>query len=347
MPGPETKNLSPRIVDPPVRSQRVLVLGATGTIGSATVRSLVRLGHEVVCFLRPPADIGKTEGREALTDLLNGAELRFGHVTDKDSFTLEGVRGEHFDVLVSCLASRTGAPRDSWLIDYQAHVQALDVARNAGVQHFILLSAICVQKPVLAFQHAKLAFEERLKNSGLRYSIVRPTAYFKSLSGQINRLKQGKPFLMFGNGSGTACKPIGSNDLGQYLAECIDDESRHNMILPIGGPGKAITPREQGAYLFELLDLEPRFRQVPLKLLDTIVFTLGVLGRAIPPMADKAEMSRIARYYATESMLVLDPSTGKYDAAATPSYGKETLFDYYEQLVTEKISNELGDHAIF
>ena len=57
-----------------------------------------------------------------------------------------------------------------------------------------MLSAICVQKPKLAFQHAKLKFEDTLQTSGLNYAIVRPTAYFKSLTGQVKRVKQNRPF---------------------------------------------------------------------------------------------------------------------------------------------------------
>ena len=56
---------------------------------------------------------------------------------------------------------------------------------------------------------------------------------------------------------------------------------------------------------------------------------LAPLGRVLPPLAAKAELARIGRYYATESMLVLDPATGRYEADATPSTGTETLFDYY------------------
>ena len=36
----------------PSPARRVLILGATGTIGIATVRELVRRLHEVVCFVR-------------------------------------------------------------------------------------------------------------------------------------------------------------------------------------------------------------------------------------------------------------------------------------------------------
>lgn len=323
------------------------MLGATGTIGRATVRALVRRGHEVVCFVRPRAGVGGSLAADDSVRLLAGASVRFGDVSDPPSLAREGFRGEHFDALVSCLASRTGAPKDAWAIDHQAHLNALAAAQQAGVTQVVLLSAICVQKPLLAFQHAKLAFEKALIESGLNYSIVRPTAFFKSLSGQIDRVRKGKPFLIFGDGTLTACKPISDDDLGAYLADCLDDASRHRQVLPIGGPGEAITPRQQGEHLFALLGQPPRFKQVPVALLDAIIAVLSTLGRVVPALAAKAELARIGRYYATESMLVLDPASGHYDAAATPSTGSDTLFDHYARLVRGEVKDERGDHAVF
>ena len=323
------------------------MLGATGTIGRATARALVERGHDVVCLVRPRAGVGGRLVQEDSLRLLQGASVRFGDVTDPTSLARDGFRGERFDVLVSCLASRTGEPRDAWAIDHDAHVNALAAARQAGVSQVVLLSAICVQKPRLAFQHAKLAFETALIASGLTYSIVRPTAFFKSLSGQIDRVKAGKRYLIFGDGTLTACKPIGDDDLGRYLADCLDDEDRHDRILPIGGPGDAITPKQQGEHLFALLHREPRFRRVPVALLDTIVAVLGALGKVLPSLAGKAELARIGRYYATESMLVLDPATDRYDAAATPSTGSETLFDFYARSIADEAAPERGDHSVF
>ncbi len=323
------------------------MLGATGTIGRATVRALVGRGHEVVCLVRSRAGIGGRLGQADSTKLLAGASLRFGDATDPESLARDGFRGECFDALVSCLTSRTGAPADAWAIDHRAHIEALSAAKQAGVTQMVLLSAICVQKPLLAFQHAKLAFETALIASGLTYSIVRPTAYFKSLSGQIERVSTGKPFLVFGDGRLTASKPIGDDDLGAYLADCLDDASRHDRVLPIGGTGPAITPRQQGEALFSLLGREPRFRQVPVALLDAIILGLGVLGRLAPTLKDKAELARIGRYYATESMLVRDPATGCYDADATPETGTETLFDFYARAIRGEAVAERGDHAVF
>jgi divinyl chlorophyllide a 8-vinyl-reductase len=327
--------------------QRLCVLGATGTIGRATVGALLRRGHEVVCFVRTRSGVGGSLRPTDSARLFEGAAVRVVDSVDTASMARDGFAGERFDAVVSCMASRTGAPKDAWAIDHRAHLTALDAARQAGVSHFVLLSAMCVQKPLLAFQQAKLAFETALIESGLRYSIVRPTAFFKSLSGQIERVRRGRPFLVFGDGTLTACKPISDDDLADYIAGCLEDENRWNRILPIGGPGEAITPRQQGEALFALLGRPPRFRSAPVALFDVIVGGLGVLGRIAPSLAEKVELARIGRYYATESMLVLDPGTGRYDAAATPSTGNQTLFDFYRSVLAGAEAPERGDHAVF
>lgn len=333
---PPTSSSNPSPAQPHTR--RILLLGGTGTIGRATALALVQHGHEVVCLMRPRHTGWAVEG----------AQSRPCNVTDLASLVRDGVRGERFDVMVSCLASRTGAPADAWAIDHDAHVAALAAARQAGVTQFVLLSAICVQKPLLAFQQAKLAFEKELVASGLTYSIVRPTAFFKSLSGQVERVRRGKPFLVFGDGRLTACKPISDEDLAEFIAGCVADETRHNRILPIGGPGPAITPRQQGEYLARAFGRAPRFRQVPVGLLDAIIALLGALGRFAPALAAKAELARIGRYYATESMLVWDAAAGRYDADATPSTGQDTLFAFYDRLASgREAAPDRREHAVF
>ncbi len=327
--------------------QRVCILGATGTIGRATVGALMRRGHDVVCLVRPRAGVGGSPMPQDVARLFEGATVKVVDPADPASLARDGFAGERFDTVISCMASRTGAPKDAWAVDHRAHLNVLEAAQKAGVGHFVLLSAICVQKPLLAFQQAKLAFEAALIGSGVRYSIVRPTAFFKSLSGQIKRVLRGRPFLVFGDGTLTACKPISDDDLAAYIAGCLEYEDRWNRILPIGGPGEAITPRQQGEALFAMLGRPPRFQSAPVALLDVVIGVLGALGHIAPSLADKAELARIGRYYATESMLVLDPRSGRYDAAATPSTGTQTLFDFYHSVLAGADAPDRGDHAVF
>ena len=319
--------------------KRIFFLGATGTIGRATVRALLAQGHEVICFAR---------NRNAAQHVaLAGADMRFGDVGDLASLRSEGLCGESFDAVVSTLASRTGVPRDAWAIDYKAHSLMLQLAQEANIPQMVLLSAICVQKPLLAFQQAKLAFEQELIASGLTYSIVRPTAFFKSLSGQVERVRAGKPYIMFGDGRMTACKPISDDDLAAYLVDCLNDGEKWNKILPIGGPGSALTPRAQGELIFGALGREPKFRSVPLALLKAISAALSAAGMFHRSIADKAELAKIGLYYASQSMLVINPETGLYDEALTPSTGKDLLAQHYARLLRGDIADDRGDHAVF
>ncbi|HEX7718859.1 MAG TPA: NAD(P)H-binding protein [Woeseiaceae bacterium] len=314
---------------------RVLLAGASGYIGRAVVAALLRRGHEVIALVRNPAAA------------LPGCTIRVAEVTDADNLAraLDGLRA---DSVISCLASRSGLPDDARRVDYGANSNLLGAARNAGVRRFVLLSAICVQRPRLAFQQEKLRFESELAASGIDYTIVRPTAFFKSLSGQVERVLAGKPFLVFGDGTQTACKPISEADLAGYITDCIDDPSARNRILPIGGPGPAITPRQQGELLFNVADRPPQFRRVPVAMFSAATGILGPLGKVFPAAAAKAELARIGQYYATESMLVWDERRGRYDADATPSTGSETLRDHYVRILRDGMAGqELGDHKLF
>lgn len=291
---------------------RILVAGATGTIGRAVTAELARRGHEVVPWGRGagpfPAGIG---------------------------------------AVVSCMASRTGTPADAWAIDHAAHAALLRAAVAAGTGRWVQLSAICVQRPKLAFQQAKLAFEAELAAAPLAWTVVRPTAFFKSLSGQVARVAAGRPFLVFGDGRRMACKPISDADLARFLADALTDPASHGRILPIGGPGPALTPRDQAAILSRLLGREVPVRQVPPGLLRGIAAGLGALGLVWPRARDKAELARIGHYYATESMLVWDAAAGRYDAAATPEAGADRLEDHYAALLSGTAADDRGAHAVF
>jgi divinyl chlorophyllide a 8-vinyl-reductase len=331
---------------------RILLAGASGYIGRHVFRELNGRGHEVVGLVRPAADVRGLEpddlSRSDAHDPANRPSLRRCELTELDDLLKRGTQGEAFDAVVSCIASRTGGIRDSHAVDYQANRHLLEAARRSGARHFVLLSAICLQHPLLAFQRAKLAFEAELRQADIDWSIVRPTAFFKSLAGQVPRIQAGKPFLIFGPGDGPPCKPISEADLAAYMADCLQEPTLKNRVLPIGGPGPAITPRERGDMLFELSGRRPRFRHLPLSIFDIAEKLLAPASRFLPRLEDKAEFARIGRYYATEPMLALNPETGRYDDATTPEYGEQTLREFYRRVLEEGLAGqELGDQSLF
>ena len=318
--------------------REILLLGATGSIGRVTARALLEAGHPVAALVRPGADLRGLGGCGR-----GGGRVIEGRVTDPGD--VQRAMALRPFAVVSCLASRTGAAADAWAVDHAAHALVLKAAVAAGVGQFVLLSAICVQKPLLEFQRAKLAFEADLQAAPLDWSIVRPTAYFKSLSGQVARVQAGRGFLVFGDGRLTACKPISDRDLGRFLALCLTDPDKRNRVLPIGGPGPAITPLDQAAMLARLLGRPVPVRRVPVALMDGIIDGLSLAGLVSPRLRAKAGLARIGRYYATESMLVWTGT--RHDPDATPEFGSDRLEDHYAAMLRGEVADDRGAHAVF
>ena len=296
---------------------KIFVAGSTGYIGKNVVKYALDNGFDVVTAKRhsdnKPGQLNK--------------KLKVIKISNNDNNWIADL--EKVDIIISCLASRTGEPRDAHLVDYKLNCLLLEKAKALKCSQFILLSAICVQKPRLAFQFEKLAFEEELKKSGLNFSIVRPTAYFKSLSGQIENIKKGKPYVYFGDGQLTQCNPISEKDLSLYILSCIKDKTKWRKILPIGGPKQSITPKDIGKILFEIFEVSPKYKSFPTKLLDAIRLLLLIISPFSNWAKNKSELIKIAKYYATESMLIWDEKKECYDANMTPSTGKDTLRDYF------------------
>lgn len=131
----------------------ILVTGATGNIGSPLLRELRAHGAGPLRGLtREPARAAFPEGVEAVAgDLTRTPSLRPA---------LEGARSLF-------LVSRTGED-----------AEIIEAARTAGVEHVVLVSSITVQThPHLGPADENLAVERLLKDSGMTWTILRPTQF--------------------------------------------------------------------------------------------------------------------------------------------------------------------------
>uniref|UniRef100_UPI0007C71089 NAD(P)H-binding protein n=1 Tax=Streptomyces prasinus TaxID=67345 RepID=UPI0007C71089 len=131
----------------------ILVTGATGNIGSALVRQLRGAGSSPVRALTRDAS------RASFPD---GVEAVEGDLTRPVSLkpALDGVRSLF-------LVPGVGAEAD-----------VLTAARQAGVEHVVLVSSITVRThPRLPAAAENLAVERLLQGSGMNWTILRPTQF--------------------------------------------------------------------------------------------------------------------------------------------------------------------------
>ena len=233
--------------------------------------------------------------------------------------------------LCNFVRSPSGNKRDAYAIDYQATLNCLEIGQEEDVnaKHFVLLSAFCVRRPLLQLQKAKLKFEKALTSQNdLTYSIVRPTAFFKSVSGQFESMKKGNAYVVFGDGAVTRCNPISEEDLAEFMVDCISDKSRHNQIINIGGPDEPLTAKRLGEMMQNSMGKEPTFVYAPTGIFDIIINLLQFLASATKMefFDNAAETARIGKYYAVEDML----TTEQHE-----KYGKITMQMHYDKLIAE------------
>ncbi len=287
-------------------TKTILIVGATGYIGSAVVEESVRQGHDVIAVTRSPANDGQ----------FDGAEVVVADVTDPAS--IAKMFNRKIDVVISCLACRSGLPKDFDDIDYKATLNVLNAAQENGTEKFILLSAICVRKPELPLQLAKLKMEDALIRSGIDYTIVRPTAYFWVFDAQTKMIAKGKPGYVIGMGDQVRHNPIAKEDLAEFMVGSISNSERKDRIFILGGPevpDNIVTYKESLLMVFESMGKEPKIVSIPSWLLTAVIRLTWFIGLFFRKIGVFSEFLKITQYYLENDM-------------RAPGYGSITLKQY-------------------
>jgi divinyl chlorophyllide a 8-vinyl-reductase len=275
------------------KAETVLIVGATGYIGSAVVAESVRQGYDVIAVTRTPKNDGQ----------FDGAEVALADVTDPVS--IAEVFNRKIDIVISCLGCHSGLARDFDAIDYKATLNVLNAAKENGAEKFILLSAICVRKPDLPLQLAKLKMEDELIRSGIDYANVRPTAYFWVFDSQARMIAKGKPGFLIGSGDQAIHNPIAKEDLAEFMVDCIDNSERVNRIHIIGGPEvpeNIVTYRDSLMMMFESMGKEPKLIDIPNWLIMAVIHITRFIGLFVRKIGVFSELLHIIYYYSNNDM---------------------------------------------
>ncbi|MDJ0730744.1 MAG: SDR family oxidoreductase [Crocosphaera sp.] len=149
---------------------KALVAGATGETGRRIVQELVNRQIPVRALVRDQ-DKGKTI-------LPPEVELVVGDVLEVDSLT-KAMSG--CTVLLCATGARPSLdPSGPYQVDYEGTKNLVNVAKEQGIEQFVLVSSLCVSRffhPLNLFWlvlYWKKQAETYLENSGLKYTIVRP-----------------------------------------------------------------------------------------------------------------------------------------------------------------------------
>jgi len=149
---------------------RVALIGGTGFVGHHLVKQLLQQGHTPVLLVRP--------GSEHRLELPDRCQVIKGSVDDEDAIAalLEGVDAVIFNIGILREKPALGITFKRLQQDAPTHVMQTALAQ--GVRRFLLMSANGIEARSTPYQLTKWAAEEALKQSGLDWTIFRPSVIF-------------------------------------------------------------------------------------------------------------------------------------------------------------------------
>lgn len=207
---------------------KVLITGATGFVGPKIVHALRAQDRDVRALVRRP------ERATELRDL--GVELAVGDVTDPDSLAAAASGCTHVIHLVAII---TGKPATFDLVMAQGTRNLVDAARMAGVERFVLMSALGSEQSSVPYYRAKSAMEQTVRTSGLDHVIFRPSFVFGRDGGAlptfIRQVRYSPVVTVIGPGLQRS-QPIWADDVAAYFAASLELPNAAGHTYEIGGP---------------------------------------------------------------------------------------------------------------
>jgi NADH dehydrogenase len=210
---------------------KVLVTGGTGFVGPKVVHALRAQGREVRALVRRP---------ERATQLAAwGTELVSGDVTDPPSLRAAVDGCTHVVHLVAIIK---GSPADFERVMTQGTKDLVAAAKAAGIERFVLMSALgtsAATKDTVPYFASKWAMEQETLQSGLEYTIFRPSFVFGQDGGAlptfIKQVRYSPVVTVIGSGL-QRLQPIWVENVAQYFSRGVDDPQAANRTFEIGGP---------------------------------------------------------------------------------------------------------------
>lgn len=214
----------------------ILVAGATGMVGGETCRLLRAAGEPVRALVRATSRPEKIAQLAGLGCEIVRGDLRVGASLDE---ACSGTRA----VITTVSAMPFAWTADNTLdrVDLDGQRRLIDAAVKARVHHFTCVTFSGNIDHPFPLRNAKRAVEAHLRDSGLEYTILRPS-YFAEvwLSPAVGFDYVGAKATLYGDGR----KPISwisFADVAKFAAATIDNPAATNATLELGGP-EALSP---------------------------------------------------------------------------------------------------------
>lgn len=222
-------------------SKRVAIIGGTGFVGSHLVDALHAAGHTTSLLVRA--------GSEDKVRRAEGQRVTVGDLDDDDAVraVLQGCDAVIY--LVGILRENRTKGITFRKMQYEGVVRVADAAKAAGILRFLLMSANGVDAEATPYQQTKLDAENYVEDTGMRYTVLRPSVVFGDPRGRMEFATQlrndmvNMPVPAVGFYSGlkpsdgpVLMAPIHVEDVAVAFVAALDDDTTIGETFELCGP---------------------------------------------------------------------------------------------------------------
>lgn len=246
---------------------RILLFGASGHLGKRVAAELVARGHQLARVVRSKAKTSELTHPAMETKVVNLSR------PDEWAGLTEG-----FDAVVSCLGksvSPTDRSRASFReVDLDINTNILKDAVRQEVRKFVYVSAFhSEQLTHLEYFRVHHEFSQRLIQSGIDYSIIKPPAIFSAFLDLIAMARKGR-LVHLGTGEHMT-NPIYEGDLAKVV---VDSISQSKVVREVGGV-ETLSRRQLNELVQQEINPDKKIPTVPLRLVQTFLPLLKMMDR--------------------------------------------------------------------
>ncbi len=299
---------------------KILLVGATGTLGRQIAKQAIEEGHEVRCFVRNPRKASFLQ--EWGCELTKGNLLNSGDI----DYALQDI-----EVVID---SATGRPEDSKSIyetDWDGKLNLFNACESKKIKRVIFLSILSTEKfRNVPLMDVKYCTEKLLEKSNFDYTIFKCAAFMQGVISQF-----AIPVLdsqaVWMSGTPTKIAYMNTQDMAKIIVSSIDNPKSYKLSLPLVGP-KAWDPDE-------VISLCEKYSNKKAKIFRVSPFLIKVTQSVVSFFQDALNVSeRLAFAEVTSSGVPLDADMNKTydvlelkkeDSTSLESYIKE----YYQQIL--------------
>ncbi|AJS57225.1 SDR family oxidoreductase [Paenibacillus sp. IHBB 10380] len=198
----------------------IVIMGATGTIGSALLKRLVDLGVPARALSREP---------EKLRVQIEDKGWSTIEVASADASDPESLRGA-FAGGSQLFLAMSNSPRQ-----IELETSIIQIAVEAGIKHIVKISSPAFEKssPVaVAGWHHEI--EKTLNESGITHTVLRPYAFMQNLLRLVPTVTAQDTF--FGSMGDSPCNFIDCRDIADVAAEVLTNREVSGQIYTLTGP---------------------------------------------------------------------------------------------------------------